>query len=84
VGRLVRALEERFGHIAAFCADGAGGYPAIGIKWLPAAFVPAPLRPATAHACVEVAPGLALPHLPQVLAEIAALGEGIVGAVVPL
>ena len=78
VARFVALLEERFGHLAAFCADAEGGFPAVGVKWLPAAFVPAPPRPATAHCCAEVAPGLVAPSLPQVLAEMHALGRGLV------
>ena len=84
VGRLLAALEGRFGHLAAFCGDAAGGFPVVGVKWLPAAFVPGPLRPATAHAVVEVGPGLVVPNLPQALAEMAALGEGLVDDAVAL
>ncbi|KAI8473415.1 MAG: Nrap protein [Monoraphidium minutum] len=84
VSRYVSLLEDRFGHLAAFCADAGGGYPAVGVKWLPAAFVPAPLRPALAHAVVEVGPGLGVPNLPQVLGEMVALGEGLVDQVLTL
>jgi U3 small nucleolar RNA-associated protein 22 len=84
VGRYVALLEERFGHLAAFCADAPGGFPAVGVKWLPAAFLPAPLRPALAHCVVEVAPGVGLPSLPQVLAEMELLGEGLVAEVAAL
>ncbi|GBF96319.1 hypothetical protein Rsub_09389 [Raphidocelis subcapitata] len=84
VGRYVAALSERFGHIADFCADPAGGFPAVGVRWRPAAFVPTPLRPATAHAVVEVAPGLVLPNLPQALAEMELLGQGLVAQAVAL
>jgi U3 small nucleolar RNA-associated protein 22 len=84
VGRFVALLEERFGHLAAFCADAAGGYPAIGVKWLPPAFVPAPLRPALAHAVVEAGGGLIVPNLPQVLQEMHLLGDGLVQEVVAL
>jgi hypothetical protein len=44
----------RYGHLAAFCGDSGSGFAAIGIKWLPAAFMPAPLRPALAHGRLEV------------------------------
>jgi hypothetical protein len=84
VRRYVAALTERFGHIADFCADPAGGFPAVGVRWRPAAFVPSPLRPATAHAVVEVAPGLILPNLPQALAEMEQLGRGLVARAVAL
>ncbi len=40
---LLKALEERFGHLAIFGADGLGG-GAVGIKWRPAAFLPAPVK----------------------------------------
>lgn len=84
VTRYVAALEERFGHLAVFCADADGGFPAVGIKWLPQAFVPAPVRPALAHCVVEVGPGLGVPNLPQVLHEVHLLGEGLVQDVVAL
>jgi U3 small nucleolar RNA-associated protein 22 len=45
---------ERYGHLATFCADPAGGFPAIGIKWRPEAFLPAPLRPNHAHGMLEI------------------------------
>lgn len=84
VGRYLALLEERFGHLAVFCADTAGGFPAVGVKWQPAAFVPSPLRPALAHCVVEVAPGLGVPNLAQVLHEMHLLGEGLVQEVVAL
>jgi U3 small nucleolar RNA-associated protein 22 len=45
---------ERYGHLATFCADPSGGFAAIGIKWRPEAFVPAPLRPNHAHGMLEI------------------------------
>jgi U3 small nucleolar RNA-associated protein 22 len=45
---------ERYGHLATFCADPSGGFSAIGIKWRPEAFLPAPLRPNHAHGMVEI------------------------------
>lgn len=84
VGRYLSLLEERFGHMAVFCADAAGAYPAVGVKWLPAAFVPAPLRPSSVHCVVEVEPGLVVPNLPQVLQEMHLLGEGLVQDVIAL
>lgn len=47
-------LSQRYGHLAQFCADSSSGFPAIGIKWQPAAFLPGPLRPNLAHAQMEV------------------------------
>ena len=84
VARYVALLEERFGHLAVFCADAAGGYPAVGVKWLATAFVPAPVRPVVAHCVVEVAPGLVVPNVPQVLLEMQQLGEGLVQDAVAL
>ena len=40
---LLHALDERYSHLAAFCADQLGG-GAIGIKWRAAAFIPAPVK----------------------------------------
>ncbi len=84
VAHYVALLEERFGHLAVFCADAVGGFPAVGVKWLPAAFVPSPLRPALAHCMVEAGPGLVVPNLPQVLQDMHLLGEGLVQEVVCL
>lgn len=47
-------LAQRYGHMAQFCAEGSSGFPAIGIKWQPAAFLPGALRPNLAHAQMEV------------------------------
>lgn len=47
-------LTQRYGHLAQFCADSSGGFPAIGIKWQPSAFIPAPLRLNLAHAQMEL------------------------------
>jgi hypothetical protein len=47
-------LTQRYGHLAQFCADSSSGFPAIGIKWQPSAFLPAPLRPNLAHGQMEV------------------------------
>lgn len=47
-------LTARYGHIAQFCADSSSGFPAIGVKWQPSAFLPSPLRPNLAHAQMEV------------------------------
>jgi U3 small nucleolar RNA-associated protein 22 len=99
VAHYLSLASERYGHLAAFCADGSGGFPAIGIKWLPAAFLPAPLRPALAHGRLEVgisAAGaggvkqggsgarLLVPNMPQVLSELAELGVGLVEQLVLL
>jgi hypothetical protein len=84
VSHYLSLLEDRFGHLAAFCADSPGGFPAVAVKWAPPAFVPAPLRPALAHAVLEAGPGLVLPNLPQVLQEMHLLGEGLVSEVVAL
>jgi len=84
VSAYVQHLEERFGHLAVFCADAAGGFPAVGVKWLPAAFLPTPLRPAVAHCMMEAGPGLVVPNLPQVLKEMHLLGEGLLQDVVAL
>ena len=43
VPQLLDLLDERYGHLAAFCADLLGG-SAIGIKWKAAAFLPAPIK----------------------------------------
>ena len=40
VPMLLRLLEARFGHLAAFCVDGLGG-AAVGVRWKAAAFLPA-------------------------------------------
>ncbi len=48
------ALEERFGHLATFCADPLGGTPVIGVKWRPEAFMAQKLRVAAAHATMEL------------------------------
>ncbi|WIA14624.1 hypothetical protein OEZ85_003130 [Tetradesmus obliquus] len=45
---------ERYGHLATFCADPSGGFGAIGIKWKPEAFLPAPLRPNHAHGMLAI------------------------------
>jgi U3 small nucleolar RNA-associated protein 22 len=45
---------ERYGHLATFCADPSGGFAAIGIKWRPEAFIPAPLRPNHAHGMMAI------------------------------
>jgi hypothetical protein len=45
---------ERYGHLATFCADPAGGFAAIGIKWRAEAFLPAPLRPNHAHGMLAI------------------------------
>jgi hypothetical protein len=47
-------LTGRYGHIVQFCADSSSGFPAIGVKWQPSAFLPSPLRPNLAHAQMEV------------------------------
>jgi hypothetical protein len=47
-------LTQRYGHLAQFCADSSSGFPAIGIKWHPAAFLPAQLKPNIAHAQMEI------------------------------
>lgn len=47
-------LTARYGHIAQFCADSSSGFPAIGVKWQPSAFLPSLLRPNLAHAQMEV------------------------------
>lgn len=79
----VQQLEAQFGHLATFCADYYGG-SIIGVKWRAAAFLPAPLRVSTAHTALELGltaasgAGLSVPNLPQVLAEVAALGAGLV------
>lgn len=51
-------LERRFGELAVFCADYTGGTVAA-IKWRPAAFLQAPLRPALAHALCALTPAAA-------------------------
>ena len=51
-------LEQRFGELAVFCADYTGGTVAA-IKWRPAAFLQAPLRPALAHALCPLTPAAA-------------------------
>jgi hypothetical protein len=47
-------LTQRYGHLAQFCADSSSGFPAFGIKWHPAAFLPAHLKPNVAHAQMEI------------------------------
>lgn len=54
VSHYLSLLTQRYGHLAQFCADSSSSFPAIGIKWHPAAFLPALLRPNLAHAQVEV------------------------------
>lgn len=42
---LIEALEQRFGNLAVFGADFHGGRGGVvGLKWLPAAFLPAPVK----------------------------------------
>lgn len=84
LARLLGALEGRFGHLAAFCAD-AHGLPAVGVRWRPEAFAPAPLRVGVAHATLVSAGGgggLVVPHTAQVVAEMQQMGAGLVEAVV--
>lgn len=80
------ALEERFGHLATFCAD-AHGLPAVGVRWRAEAFLPAPLAASTAHATLELslscargssAAGLVVPNVAQAVAEMGQLGVGLV------
>lgn len=54
VGAFLSRCNERYGHIATFCADPAGGFGAVGIKWRPEAFVAGPLRPSHAHGMMEI------------------------------
>jgi U3 small nucleolar RNA-associated protein 22 len=84
---LLARLEERFGHLATFCADTVGG-AAVALRWAPQAFGPAPLRVATAHCTLQPAlsgrgpVGSVLPNVPQVLQEMQTLGLGLLEAVV--
>ena len=73
-------MDASLGHLAVFCCDAHGG-DAIGIKWRPLAFQPAPFRVATAHTSMLVpgsARGLCIPSLPAVLEEILQLSAGMV------
>jgi len=54
VQHYLSVLTQRYGHMAQFCADSSSGFPAVGIKWQPSAFLPGPLRPNMAHAQMEV------------------------------
>lgn len=54
VNHYLLLLTQRYGHMAQFCADSSSGFPAVGIKWQPAAFLPAPLKPNLAHAQMEI------------------------------
>lgn len=54
VSHYVSMCTERYRHLATFCSDALGGFPAVGVKWKPEAFVPAPLRPALAYGMMEI------------------------------
>lgn len=43
VPQLLGLLEERYGHLAAFCVDLIGGV-SVGVRWKAAAFLPAPVK----------------------------------------
>ena len=43
VPQLLGLLDERYGHLAAFCVDRIGG-ASVGVRWKAAAFLPAPIK----------------------------------------
>ncbi|CAG9460237.1 unnamed protein product [Pedinophyceae sp. YPF-701] len=83
---LVGLLQHRLGHLATFGADFLGGSRVVGVSWRPEAFVPAPVDPARAHACVPLVSGgggesrelLVVPDAAAALAEAASIGEGLI------
>lgn len=54
INHYVQLCNERYGHLATFCADSSGGFAAVGVKWKPEAFLPAPLRPALGYGVMEI------------------------------
>ena len=83
---LVGELEAAYGSLALFFCDKHGGR-AVGVKWRPSAFLPAPLRAATAQHRTLIAHGAAseaawaLPNVAEALAGMAQLGGGLIKAV---
>jgi U3 small nucleolar RNA-associated protein 22 len=53
VGRLTAELAAGYGHLATFCVDGLGGR-LVGVRWLPDAFLPQPLRLNSAHTALPL------------------------------
>ena len=83
------AADARFGHMLQLCADPGGGFPAIGIKWIPKALLPGPLKGGTAAGVLPLprSRGEALQVVPNVVAvleELAGLGIGLISEVVVL
>jgi U3 small nucleolar RNA-associated protein 22 len=76
------ALERRFGHLFQVLLDPLRGNK-IGLKLLPDSMRPTQLRVATAaHAMPDPdKPGHIVPNLAEIVAEVVALGEGIVSSV---
>ncbi len=76
------ALQQRFGHLFQVLWDPLRGNK-IGLKLLPDAMRPTQLRVATAaHAMPHAEkPGHVMPNFAEILAEVVALGEGIVSSV---
>ncbi|GLC36668.1 hypothetical protein PLESTM_000487400 [Pleodorina starrii] len=53
VSRLVSELTAGYGHLATFCVDLLGGR-LVGVRWLPEAFLPQPLRLNAAHTALPL------------------------------